>query len=397
MTGANAGRGASLPAFVLRRLLHLVPVLFLVSLGTFFLIDLVPGDPAVRALGAEASPERLAEAREEMGLNEPVVERYFAWLGDVVQGDLGQSLVNPSRSVSDLVLQTLPISVQLAVMGLVIALGVSIPLAIYTATREGRRSDRATLVITSGLISVPTFLAGLLLAFVFVFHADETRTAILVGGLVAAAYVVVEPLLPRRALPSALASRGAVSAEEARPLPARLALAGGIAVGAVAVYALFPELPRTGFERITGRGGLGENLRSAILPALALALTEIAVFTRVLRADLLATLNEDFVLAARAKGISTTRVLWRHALRPSSFSLVTLAGVSLGRLIGGTVVVETVFGIQGMGRLIVNDGVVPGDFRIVQGGVLVIAVGYVVVNLLVDLSYRALDPRVRHA
>lgn len=383
MASPNAGRALTLPAFVLRRLLQLVPVLFLVSLATFYLIELVPGDPAVRALGAEATQERLDEAREEMGLDQPVGERYVTWLGDVITGDLGNSLVNPSREVSDLVLQTLPISLQLAIMGLGIALLVSVPLAVYTASREGRFSDRAALVATSGMISVPTFLAGLLLAFVFVFHAEEARSAILVLGLLAAGWVTARALVPR------------LRSDESE-LRSGLLLAAAIAGSAIALYFAFPEFPRTGFARITGRGGIQENLRSAMLPALTLALTEIAVFSRLLRSDLITTLNEDFILAARAKGVSTSRVLWSHALRPSSFSLVTLAGVSLGRLIGGTVVVETVFGIQGMGRLIVNDGVVAGDFRIVQGGVLVIAVGYVVVNLLVDLSYRMLDPRVRH-
>lgn len=383
MASSNAGRASSLPAFIFRRLLQLIPVLFLVSLATFYLIELVPGDPAVRALGAEATQEKLDTARQEMGLDQPLGERYLSWLGDVVTGDLGNSLVNPSREVSDLVLQTLPISLQLAIMGLGIALLASIPLAVYTASREGAFRDRAALVATSGMISIPTFLAGLLMAFVFVFHADEARTAILVIGLLTALAIPASSFAARR--------RG-----DRSPIRPRLMGAAGVAVAAVLLYRYFPELPRTGFERITGRGGIGENLRSALLPAITLALTEIAVFTRLLRSDLISTLNEDFILAAKAKGLSNSRVLWTHALRPSSFSLITLAGVSLGRLIGGTVVVETVFGIQGMGRLIVSDGVVAGDFRIVQGGVLVIAVGYVVVNLLVDLSYRALDPRVRH-
>ena len=163
------------------------------------------------------------------------------------------------------------------------------------------------------------------------------------------------------------------------------------------IFRSFPEFPRTGFQRISGDAGLTENLRSAFLPAFTLALTEIAVFTRLLRGDMIATLQEDYILAARAKGMPVWRVLWRDALRPSSFSLITLAGVSLGRLIGGTVIVETIFGIPGMGRLVVDQGVVLGDFTVVQGGVLVIAVFYVLINLLVDMSYLYLDPRIRRA
>lgn len=381
MAGSDGGGGGTLARFVLRRVLNLIPVLFLVSLGTFFLVELVPGDPAVAALGSGATPERLEEARAEMRLDEPVVERYVDWLGDVVTGDLGASLVNPAREVDDLILQTLPITLQLALMGLGIALVVAIPLAVWSASREGTRGDRAALVVTSGLISVPSFLAGLLLAFLFVFQPDAARTGVVVIGLLVAAGLAVDAVRRRDDGPRTLATR--------------LVVAAAIGAAAVAIYSVFPEFPRTGFSRLTDDDGIGENLRTAFLPALTLALTEIAVFARLLRADLIATLQEDFILSARSKGITSSRVLWRHALRPSSFSLVTLAGVSLGRLIGGTVVVETVFGIQGMGRLIVEDGVLPGDIPIVQGGVLVIAVGYVFVNLLVDLSYAILDPRVR--
>ena len=135
--------------------------------------------------------------------------------------------------------------------------------------------------------------------------------------------------------------------------------------------------------------------RSSFLPALTLALTEVAVFSRLLRNDMITTLQEDYVLSARAKGMPIHRVLMRDALRPSSFSLITLAGVSLGRLLGGTVIVETIFNLPGMGRLIVQDGVIPKDFTIVQGAVLVIAALYVLVNTAVDISYFALDPRIR--
>jgi peptide/nickel transport system permease protein len=163
----------------------------------------------------------------------------------------------------------------------------------------------------------------------------------------------------------------------------------------IVIVVWFPTFPRTGFVRITSGEGLRENLRSAFLPALTIALTEIAVFTRLLRSDLTATLREDFILSAKAKGMPPWRILWREALRPSSFSLITLAGVAAGRAIGGTVIVESIFGIQGVGRLVVNDGVLPGDYPIVQGGVLMIAVFYVLINLVVDVSYLYLDPRIR--
>jgi peptide/nickel transport system permease protein len=364
-----------------RRLLKLIPVLLLVSMATMAMLELVPGDPAVVALGEDASPARLEAVRAELGLDQPLHERYVTWLGDLARGDLGRSLVNPARSVGDLIRQSLPITLQLALMGLAMALAAAIPLAMWAAYREGSRFDRLTLAATSALISVPSFLAALLLALLFVFNREVPRAALALAGLAAAVSLVVTGV--RRARADGTGVVGPVAA--------------GLAVGAAtaALVVTFPELPRTGFSRITGSDGLGANLRSAFLPALTLALTELAVFTRLLRTDMLATLQEDYMLAAKAKGVPVRRLLWHHALRPSSFSLVTLAGVSLGRLIGGTVIVETVFGIPGMGRLIVQLGVIPGDYTIVQAGVLVIAVFYVVINLAVDLSYAYLDPRIR--
>lgn len=361
------------------RLLKLAPVLFIVSLATFLLVELVPGDPAIRLLGTEATPEDVARIRTELGLDRPLFERYVDWLGDAIRGDFGNSLLKPAFTVRELLVQSLPITLQLAAMGILIALFVAIPTALWAAYREGSGFDRASNALTSALISIPSFVAALLLAFLFVSYPGVPQTAVAVLGGAAGLY----------ALWSALPVGG-------RTFRPRV-LGAGVVVLAITTWitAKFPEFPRTGFSRLTADEGLGENLRTAFLPALTIALTEIAVFTRLLRSDLIATLQEDFILSARAKGMSPAKVLRKEALRPSSFSLITLLGVSLGRAIGGTVIVETVFGIQGVGRLVVSDGVTPGDFPIVQGGVLLIAVFYVFINLLVDLSYLYLDPRVR--
>lgn len=371
----------------LRAALRLALVLFLASLATFFSIELVPGDPVVATLGSEATAEDLAVAREELGLNRPVGERYVDWLGDALTGDLGHSILRPASSVTELVAQSLPITLQLAAMGMVMALAMAVPLAAWSAYREGTPFDRATEAVTAAVAAVPSFLVALLLAYLFVFNPAIARVVVLLAGAGGVVALVWGPW--RRS--GRRRSRGR------RSLVVRTAL--GVALAALTLWTVvaFPDLPRSGFSRLTSERGLVENLRTAFLPALALALTEVAVLTRVLRTDLIATLQEDFILAARAKGMSAQRVLWIDALRPSSFSLVTVAGVSLGRLIGGTVIVETVFGIQGVGRLMVTDGVAVGDYPIVQGGVLVIAVVYVSLNLLVDVSYRYLDPRVRRA
>lgn len=364
------------------RLLKLVPVLFFVSLATFLIVDLVPGDPAIAVLGPDASPDQYEAVRLELGLDEPVTERYLDWIGSALTGDLGNSLVKPGFSVTELLKLALPITLELAILGMVIALFVAVPLAIWAAYREGTTVDRLTNGVTAALISIPGFLAGLLLAYLFVFQPDVPRYAFLIVNLVIAGVAIT----------------GAVRAwgdDVNKAVIGRAAFGLVVAAISLTVFFNFPSFPRTGFVRLTSDEGVLENLRSAFLPALTVAITEIAIFTRLLRSDMITTLQEDFILSAKAKGIPAWRILWREALRPSSFSVITLAGVAFGRALGGTVIVESIFGIQGVGRLVVNEGVIPGDYPIVQGGVLVIAVFYVLINLAVDVAYLYLDPRIR--
>lgn len=364
------------------RLVKLAPVLFLVTLATFFIVDLVPGDPAIAVLGPDASAEQYEAVRVELGLDRPVHERYVEWIGDALSGDLGDSLVKPGFTVTELIKLSLPITLQLAVMGMLIALLVAVPLAVWAAYREGSAVDRVTNGVTAALISVPNFLAGLILAYLFVFQPNVPRYLLLGVGLA----------IGLMAIYTAIRRYGD---DLNRAVIGRAVFGVCIILATLAVVKYFPSFRRSGFVRLTAEEGIRENLRSAFLPALTISLTEIAIFTRLLRSDLISTLSEDFILSAKAKGMPPWRILWKEALRPSSFSLVTLAGVAFGRAIGGTVIVESIFGIQGVGRLVVNDGVVPGDYPIVQGGVLVIAVFYVVINLIVDVSYLYLDPRIR--
>lgn len=306
--------------------LELVAVLLLVSLGVFLLLTLVPGDPAVAVLGEGRTPQEYEALREQLGLNDPFLSRYLEWLGGVVTGDLGTSIVPPQTSVWDRILSALPVSLELAVLGLVLALVISVPLAMWSAYHEGGRVDRAISAVSFGLLSMPSFLVGLLLI------------ALLVDAL---------GLFPRN------------------------------------------EWVRLGTS-VTG------NLHHAFLPALTIALMEGAMFTRILRNDLVTTLHEDFILAARARGLSPLRIMVSDALRPSSFSMITVLGLSIGRLVGSTVIVEYLFALPGMGKLVI-DAANQGNYPIVQGAVLVIAVIYVLSNTLIDRSYGYLDPRTRRA
>lgn len=306
------------------KVLLLVPILLLVSIGTFMLVELVPGDPAQQVLGPNSTADDYYRVRTELGLDKPVLERYANWLGDTVSGDLGRNLVTPIEPVSTRLKRAFPVSIELAALASLMSLVIAIPVAMWSAYRQGGRFDRFASATAFGMISLPSFVAGLLLILMFVirFQWFETKWV--------------------------------------RPT----------------------------------EGGWEQNLKNAFLPAFTIALNEIAVFTRLLRGDMSATLQEDFVLAAKAKGMPARHILFREALRPSSFSLITLAGVSLGRLIGGSLIVETLFNLPGVGKVVI-DAATKSDFPIVQAGVLIIAVVYVAINTGIDILYGYLDPRIR--
>ena len=364
------------------KLIRLVPVLFLVSLATFFLIDLIPGDPAAAALGTDATLEDLEAVRKSLGLDKPIAERYSDWLGGALTGDLGQSLRPPNEPVSDLLQRSAGPTLRLAAMALGMSFTVSIFLGVWSAHAAGNRADRLVSGTMFTFISVPTFLAGLLFIFFFVFRQSVPRYLwVIVVGLIVLrlAYLAVSRLWEDRSDVSGWAGYAVTAL-----------LVTGLLLW---VFVQWPDFPRTASHRYDDNWQ--EQLRSLFLPALALALSEIAVFTRLLRADMLSTLQEQFVLSSRAKGMPTWRILFRDALRPSSFSLITIAGITLGRLIGGTVIIESIFGLEGLGKLIVAFGVLPKNYTVVQGGVLVLAVGYVLLNAIIDISYQYLDPRIR--
>lgn len=300
-------------------------VIALVTVAVVCLLSFAPGSVGQVILGETATPAAVAELNSRLGLDEPVWRQYLDWLGHALQGDLGSSPLS-GQSVTDAIIERLPVTLELAALGLVIALVVALLLGLIAAARAGGNSDRAITAVTSVFLAVPAFIAGPILIYFFAIQ--------------------------------------------------------------------IPVFPVSGWSRISE--GVSENLRSAMLPALAIALTEIAAFQRLLRTDLIGTLREDFILAARAKGMTGRYVMFRHALRPSSFSLITVAGINLGRLIGGTVIVETLFGLPGLGQLVASS-IASRDMIMVQGVVVFIAVVYVVINAAVDLSYGLIDPRVRKA
>jgi peptide/nickel transport system permease protein len=370
---------------VLGRLLHVATVLFLVSFATSLLLVLVPGDPAISVVGADASPAEIAAARTELHLDQSPISRFGTWISHVVRGDFGTSLIPPRQEVGAAILSRLPVTIELTLIAIGLALLIAVPLAMWSAARPHSRLDRVIGNISYAAISIPGFLGALLLIFLFVFRPEMVRNALLIGSVALAVWQLYSGV--RRA-------RGQVPEDRSGTLIHVGAFAVAVLILGVLLYLVWPDFPRQGFVRWTDPAGVPENLRSVFLPALALALPEGAVFLRVLRSDMIATLQEDFVLAARAKGMSTWHILFREVLRPSSFSLITVAGVSLGRLFGGAVVVEAIFRLPGMGTLIVQ-GVTNKDFPVVQGAVLVLAAIYVGLNVVIDAAYAYLDPRIR--
>ncbi|MBK9178134.1 MAG: ABC transporter permease [Acidimicrobiales bacterium] len=312
--------------YVRQKVIQLVVVLLVVSFLTFLMINLLPGDPALTITGPGASQEQIDQVREDLGLDKPLPVRYLTWLGNALQGDLGDSYAS-KVPVSQLIQERLPISILIMAYAMLIALVVAIPLGVLTAYRSGGVFDRSSNTITFGLLAIPNYILGVLLVYLFALQLNWFP--------------------------------------------------------ALSSYVGFFDDPV-------------EHVRTMILPALTLALGQIAVYQRLLRTDMLATLQNDFITMARAKGMPTRRILLFHALRPSSFSLLTVAAVNVGALIGGAVIVEQIFGLPGMGNLIVT-AIFQRDYVVVQGAVTVIAIGFVLVNFLVDMLYAALDPRIRHA
>jgi peptide/nickel transport system permease protein len=310
----------------LRRIGQLALVLFLVTLFTALLVSLLPGDPVevMIPFGAESDREAL---REDLNLDEPLHERYAAWLGDFVSGDMGnfyrQSITEP---VSSRVAEAAPVSLALMLYAQVLALVIAIPLGVLTAHRAGTRFDKFSNTAAFGVLAVPNFVLGLMLSYVV-----------------------------------------------------------GVELG---------WLPPQGYVRITN--DVADHFRSMILPAISLAAGQVAVYMRLLRTDMVATLQEDFILMAKAKGLTNRRVLWRHALRPSSLTLLTVAGLNVGTLIGGALIIEIVFTLPGIGTLIFQ-AISERQYVAIQSLVALLAVGFVLVNVLVDLLYTTLDPRIRSA
>jgi peptide/nickel transport system permease protein len=311
-------------AFVVRRLLATIPVMGVVALFVFSLLYFSPGDPAAIIAGDLATVDDIRRVRVALGLDQPFHVRFGTWLWAILNGDLGTSIFS-GIPVSTLIGQRLEATISLSIVTLIFAVAVAIPLGVVSAWRAGGWIDRLVMGFAVFGFSVPVFVLGYLLIFLFALELDW--------------------------------------------------------------------LPVQGFTSI--REGFWPFLRQLILPALALGTIYIALIARMTRAAMLDVLAQDYIRTANAKGLRTDKVLLGHALKNAAVPIVTVIGIGVALLIGGVVVTESVFAIPGLGRMTV-DAILRRDYPIIQGVILMFAFVYVLINLLVDLSYTLFDPRIRY-
>ena len=310
--------------FLFRRCLATAPVLLIVVIIVFLLLRMTPGDPAAAIAGDAASSADIARIRVQLGLNASLVSQFFTWTGHVLRGDLGYSYFY-KMSVTALIGQRLEPTLSVATLTIILTVLLAVPLGVLAAWRRGGPLDRFIMGASVLGFSVPAFVAGYLMIWLFSMQLGW--------------------------------------------------------------------LPSQGYSRIGE--GVGPWLRNLVLPCVTLAIMYAALIARVTRAAVSEALTEDFVRTARAKGIAEGRMLMRHALANAAVPIATIVGLSVAGLIGGVVVTETIFAIPGLGQLTV-DAVLSRDYPLIQGITLFFSFVYVAINLLVDLSYLLLDPRIRY-
>jgi peptide/nickel transport system permease protein len=298
--------------------------LLAVSVVSFLLVALLPGDLALLILADAATPERVAALRSQLGLDQPLPIRYLHWLGNVLSGDLGRA-IHSGQPTLDVILSRLPVTLELIFLTQIVALGIAMPLGIWSAYRRGSAIDTATLVGCLCLLSTPAFVIGLVFIYVFALNLQW--------------------------------------------------------------------LPATGFVSLGE--DVGANLHSMVLPVVSLALIEVPVYLRLLRSEMIGTLQQNFIALARGMGLPTLRILLENALRPSSLNLVTVVGINMGRLMGGAIIIEQMFALPGVGQLLV-ESIYQQEYLMTQGIVLFVAAMFIVINLATDLVYVLVDPRLQH-
>jgi peptide/nickel transport system permease protein len=353
--------------FVLRRLLVTIPVMLGIIFIVFALARLVPGDPCRAVLGERATDAICNDFIRRYGLDQPIPVQFGIYLGQLAQGDLGNSIKH-SRPVTQLLIERLPTTIELTLVAMLFATVVGVPLGLLSAVRRNSAVDVGTMVFANVGVSMPVFVLGLVLAYLFAIVFKDTPLSLPPSGRLSSG-ISVQPIAEVWGLQSL-----------GGPLRGLLDFVSGIYV----ISAL-----------ITGQfAAWFDAMRHLILPALALGTIPLAIIARITRSSLLEVLGQDFVRTARAKGLRERGVVLRHAARNALLPVVTVIGLQLGALLSGAVLTETVFNLAGIGRTLF-EAITGRDYVVIQGFTLIIAFTYVLTNLIVDISYGYLDPRVR--
>jgi peptide/nickel transport system permease protein len=353
--------------FLFRRLLVTIPVLLGIVFIVFVLARLIPGDPCRAVLGERATDAVCDAFISRYGLDEPIPVQFVLYLGQLATGDLGESIKH-SRPVTTLLVERLPTTVELALWAMIFAVAVGVPLGLISGYKRNSPADVGTMVFANLGVSIPVFVLGLLLAYVFALLLKDTPFALPPSGRLSSGVNVI-PLATVWGLEGL-----------SGPPRAVLDFVSGIYTFSALVTGQF--------------GAWADAARHLILPAIALGTIPLAIIARITRSSLLEVLGLDYVRTARAKGLREQSVVLRHATRNALLPVVTVIGLQLGALLSGAVLTETVFNLSGVGRSMF-EAITGRDYVVIQGFTLIIAIVYVVVNLLVDISYGLLDPRVR--
>jgi peptide/nickel transport system permease protein len=326
--------------------------MFLASLVVFTVMSILPGDPARLMMGISATEDAVQALREQMGLNAPLIERYFSWLTGFITGNMGRSYTY-SVPVSELISGAISVSLPLALMALILSTAIAIPVGLFAASRHGKTADSVSMGVAQIGIAMPNFWFAILLVYAFVLLPFQAQAWIGQGGFW-----------------------------------------GGFATLLSPVFKFFQwlKLPAGGFPG--WENGMIPAFKSLILPSIALALPQAAILARVTRSAILEVLGEDYIRTARAKGLPRHLVIRRHALRNAMIPVLTILGLQFSFLLSGTIIIENVFYLPGLGRMVFQ-AITQRDLIVVQSVVMLLVLAVIIVNLMVDLLYAVADPRLR--
>jgi len=329
--------------YIIKRLIGLIPVIIGVSIIAFLLIHLIPGDPARAILGERATEQALNSLREQLGLNDPLHVQYGRFMGQILQGDFGRSVITNSPVIEEFAAR-FPATLELSVAAMLIAVVVGILAGVISAVRQYSVFDNVSMVGALIGVSLPIFWLGLMMQWLFAFKL----------GL----------------------------------LDASARLSVGISLDSITNFYVLDSL-------ITGNwAALKDTLRHLVMPSFALATIPMAIIARMTRSSMLEVLKQDYIRTARAKGLKNNTVIFKHALKNAFLPILTVMGLQFGTLMGGAVLTETIFSWPGIGRLM-YEAIMQRDFPVVQNGILIISLIFVFINLIVDILYSFVDPRIR--